>query len=37
MATNLGLQVDLMPGDWRRGADTGALSAKLADDRQHAI
>jgi len=37
MATNLGLQVDLIPGDWRRGADTKALSAKLGDDRQHAI
>jgi len=37
MAERLGLSVDFVPGDWRHGADPDALSAKLADDRGHAI
>jgi alanine-glyoxylate transaminase/serine-glyoxylate transaminase/serine-pyruvate transaminase len=37
MAKNLNLNVDLIPGDWRRGADPELLRAKLAEDRQHDI
>jgi alanine-glyoxylate transaminase / serine-glyoxylate transaminase / serine-pyruvate transaminase len=37
MAERLGLSVDFVPGDWRHGADPDVLSAKLADDRGHAI
>jgi alanine-glyoxylate transaminase/serine-glyoxylate transaminase/serine-pyruvate transaminase len=34
MAERLGLAVDYVPGDWRRGADPALIGAKLADDRQ---
>jgi len=37
MAERLGLAVDFVPGDWRRGADPGAVEARLADDRQGAV
>jgi alanine-glyoxylate transaminase/serine-glyoxylate transaminase/serine-pyruvate transaminase len=37
MAANLGLEVDLIPGDWRRGVNLAALGARLEDDRQHEI
>src|SRR5262249_4941558 len=37
MAGALGLNVDLIPGDWRRGVDVASLSAKLGDDREHSI
>lgn len=37
VATRFGLQVDFVPGDWRRGADPAALEAKLAEDRAHAV
>jgi alanine-glyoxylate transaminase/serine-glyoxylate transaminase/serine-pyruvate transaminase len=37
MAANLTLKVDAIPGDWRRGADIGALRAKLDQDGQHEI
>jgi alanine-glyoxylate transaminase/serine-glyoxylate transaminase/serine-pyruvate transaminase len=37
LAGRLDLTVDLIPGDWRRGADAGAIEAKLADDRSHQI
>jgi alanine-glyoxylate transaminase / serine-glyoxylate transaminase / serine-pyruvate transaminase len=37
MAGRLGLEVDFIPGDWRRGADPAAIDARLADDRAHAI
>jgi alanine-glyoxylate transaminase/serine-glyoxylate transaminase/serine-pyruvate transaminase len=37
MATRLGLSVELVPTDWRRGADPAAVEAKLKDDRAHAI
>ncbi|MSP87912.1 MAG: aminotransferase class V-fold PLP-dependent enzyme [Alphaproteobacteria bacterium] len=37
LAQRLGLVVDLIPGDWRRGADTGAIEAKLAEDRGREI
>ncbi len=37
LAQKLGLAVDVVPGDWRHGADAEALHAKLAEDRGHAI
>ena len=37
MATKLGLSVDLVPTDWRRGVDPAAVEAKLKEDRTHAI
>jgi alanine-glyoxylate transaminase/serine-glyoxylate transaminase/serine-pyruvate transaminase len=36
MATKLGLSVDLVPTDWRRGVDPAAVEAKLKEDRGHA-
>src|SRR5262245_51875589 len=32
MAGRLGLDVDFIPGDWRRGADPAAIEARLAED-----
>ncbi|GAA3566747.1 aminotransferase class V-fold PLP-dependent enzyme [Nonomuraea rosea] len=32
MATRLGLVVELVPGDWRHGADPGALADRLTED-----
>ena len=37
VAKNLNLSVDLIPGDWRRGADAEALRAKLEEDSRHEI
>jgi alanine-glyoxylate transaminase/serine-glyoxylate transaminase/serine-pyruvate transaminase len=37
MAGRLGLEVDFIPGDWRRGADPAAIEARLKEDRAHAI
>ncbi|MFO0237130.1 MAG: pyridoxal-phosphate-dependent aminotransferase family protein [Betaproteobacteria bacterium] len=37
LATRLGLEVEFLPGDWRHGADPGAIEARLAADRGHAI
>ena len=37
VARRLGLDVEVMPGDWRHGVDPGAVEARLADDRDHAI
>jgi len=37
MARRLGLEVDLIPGDWRHGADAAAIAARLAADAGHAI
>jgi len=37
LATRLGLEVDLIPGDWRRGAESALIQARLAEDRTHAI
>ncbi len=37
MAGRLGLEVDFIPGDWRRGADPAAVEARLTQDRAHAI
>jgi len=37
MASQLGLEVDFVPGDWRHGVDPGAVGAKLDDDREKRI
>jgi alanine-glyoxylate transaminase / serine-glyoxylate transaminase / serine-pyruvate transaminase len=37
MATRLGLRPELIPTDWRRGADPAAIEARLAEDRHHTI
>jgi len=37
MARRWGIEVDFIPGDWRRGADPAELEAKLTADKQHAI
>jgi alanine-glyoxylate transaminase/serine-glyoxylate transaminase/serine-pyruvate transaminase len=37
MAGKLGLDVEFISGDWRRGADPDAIEAALAADRAHAI
>ena len=37
MATKLGLAVDLIPGDWRRGADHAEIEKRLKADSKHAI
>ncbi|MFY0406398.1 pyridoxal-phosphate-dependent aminotransferase family protein [Solicola sp. PLA-1-18] len=37
MATELGLVVDLVPGDWRHGVDTDVLAERLAADTGHRI
>lgn len=37
VAVNLGLEVDLVPGDWRRGVDPATVAAKLSADRDHGI
>ncbi|MGW2788518.1 pyridoxal-phosphate-dependent aminotransferase family protein [Streptomyces sp. NPDC001251] len=37
MARSLGLDVDLVPGDWRHGADPETLRLRLAADPRHTI
>ena len=37
MAARLGLEVEFIPGDWRRGAPPDVIEATLASDRSHAI
>lgn len=37
MATRLGLEVEFLAGDWRRGADLAAVEARLSEDRAHRI
>jgi alanine-glyoxylate transaminase/serine-glyoxylate transaminase/serine-pyruvate transaminase len=37
LAERLGLEVELVPGDWRRGVDPAAVEAKLAEDRERSI
>jgi len=37
LAERLGLVAELLPGDWRHGADPEAIHARLADDTSHAI
>ncbi|MGY4159091.1 alanine-glyoxylate transaminase/serine-glyoxylate transaminase/serine-pyruvate transaminase [Bradyrhizobium sp. USDA 4461] len=37
LAGRFGIEVDFLPGDWRRGADPARIEAKLADDTAHSI
>ena len=37
IAERLGLEVDFVPGDWRRGVDPAAVEARLAKDSGHTI
>src|SRR5881396_307259 len=37
MAVRLGLEVDFVPGDWRRGVDPEVVLAKLTEDRARVI
>jgi alanine-glyoxylate transaminase/serine-glyoxylate transaminase/serine-pyruvate transaminase len=37
LATRLGLEVEVIPGDWRHGVDPDAVAARLSDDRERAI
>jgi alanine-glyoxylate transaminase/serine-glyoxylate transaminase/serine-pyruvate transaminase len=37
MASDLGIEVQTLAADWRRGVDYGALRAALADDTTHSI
>ncbi|HEY9460491.1 MAG TPA: aminotransferase class V-fold PLP-dependent enzyme [Paralcaligenes sp.] len=37
MAVKLGLKVEFLPGDWRRGADAATIEARLTSDKEHAI
>jgi len=37
LARRLGLEIDLIPGDWRRGAESAAIQERLAADKGHAI
>src|SRR3981189_1023828 len=37
IADKFKLDVDFVPGDWRRGADVEAIEARLAAQRQHPI
>jgi alanine-glyoxylate transaminase/serine-glyoxylate transaminase/serine-pyruvate transaminase len=37
MARRLGLEVTMLPGDWRHGVDPEQIEASLAGDRQHEI
>ena len=37
MAKKLGVEIDLIPGDWRHGADPAEIEARLAADKAHAI
>ena len=37
VARRLGLDVEMVPGDWRHGVDPAALEARLSEDRDHRI
>jgi alanine-glyoxylate transaminase/serine-glyoxylate transaminase/serine-pyruvate transaminase len=37
LANKLGLQVDMIPGDWRHGVDAAIIGDKLTADRAHTI
>ncbi|TCR64552.1 aminotransferase class V-fold PLP-dependent enzyme [Bosea sp. BK604] len=37
IATRWGINVEFLPGDWRRGADPAAIEARLVEDREHKI
>src|ERR1700749_35843 len=35
MALRWGIEVDMIPGDWRRGVDAALVEARLVEDRAH--
>lgn len=35
LAGRFGIEVEFIPGDWRRGADPAAIEARLAEDKAH--
>ncbi|MEM1343182.1 MAG: aminotransferase class V-fold PLP-dependent enzyme [Pseudomonadota bacterium] len=37
LARKIGVEPEVIPGDWRRGADPAAIEARLAEDKTHAI
>ena len=37
MARRLGLEVEVLEGDWRTGADPARIETRLAEDRNHAV
>ena len=37
MAKKLGVEVEMIPGDWRHGADAAEIEKRLAADKAHAI
>lgn len=37
MARNMGFNIELIPGDWRHGADANEIGARLAADKNHEI
>ena len=37
MASSLGLEVDLVPGDWRHGVDPDVVEERLAADSEHRV
>ncbi len=37
MATRFGIEVDFVPGDWRRGVDVEVVEQRLTADREHRI
>ena len=37
LAARLGMQVEFLPGDWRHGADPGAVEKRLRADAKHSI
>src|ERR1700758_373268 len=37
MATRLGLEVEVVPGDWRHGVDPALVEEKLTADREHRL
>jgi alanine-glyoxylate transaminase/serine-glyoxylate transaminase/serine-pyruvate transaminase len=37
IATRFGVEVEFIPGDWRRGADPAAIEARLTEDRARRI
>lgn len=37
IATRFGIEVEFIPGDWRRGADPAAIEAKLSEDKSRRI
>jgi alanine-glyoxylate transaminase/serine-glyoxylate transaminase/serine-pyruvate transaminase len=37
LARKLGLEVELIPGDWRHGVDAAAVESRLAADKAHSI